>query len=810
MDAGADAKFSDIDQPEENTLISIKSDEEQLSSSSFTKAKSLNSVTESPRSSLRKTSSLSRRMFVALPSEDIEHSLIPRRVSEHNATQSELAAMAFEGMREEEEKSEIEDIFETLDDHKRDIERFKLPESVTDIEENFNSQIVSMSKSFQPQRFRVDFEQVISQNKIMIGSVSKNAAENKIQAILKQRAQAREKIENEARNASLLLQKREIAARERLITSYEKQTTSIKSMRTRVGQHASLVRSSLHRDFQRLENSLLAKLASRGLVEKSMGKLDENYKYKPTKITLKEFFDTPAPVYLSIRKLVGVRNRLVKSRYVMRVELLDELSGVPLRYSGMKQSPVYFPPFSHSGYHIHQQLNIDATSIVLCPPSRIAKVSNVYIFQIYQIVENSPKDRIVGWGAFPIFNHLKEANQGSFKVPILKGRFHPEKFGQFLDIEDAYCADLDSWLCNMYFDLHVHDDKKALTFESDVNSTLPNVDSKTFSLDNGSTVVVESDTSPSPFKLPEFEFGNYSYALTDTILRIPRPTYLQCIDVHRVLVDPIRSPRKPGFLISCMELLLAFWFRSLVHHVGRYLYLQRRFGYFRDFDLRVLKVDIRYSFASDSVATIVGAMFVGPASCMIIGLLLLGLFAFSRRGKCIKVPFFLQWYTLFTCLDPLLVLVVDAVEYGIAPSSSFYPEVAGIYEHYLRTQGSGFFAIWLIGCILFVVTWCISAVMVTSFVLLSKRSYRMDLHRRLTSVDHEFMLPLDEQVSMNELTAICFNARSWKGLKGGKRVIETTANSATIYQVKSDGTRELWRSFKKLEDGHIVENIAKN
>jgi hypothetical protein len=88
----------------------------------------------------------------------------------------------------------------------------------------------------------------------------------------------------------------------------------------------------------------------------------------------------------------------------------------------------------------------------------------------------SKTDRVVGWGAFPAFSATKDwdAIQGKFRVPLLRGELDGtvDKFER-IEQRSACCAslravvvvtvaitdvcavaeNLDTWLCNMYFDV---------------------------------------------------------------------------------------------------------------------------------------------------------------------------------------------------------------------------------------------------------------------------------------------------------------------------------------------------------------------
>lgn len=77
--------------------------------------------------------------------------------------------------------------------------------------------------------------------------------------------------------------------------------------------------------------------------------------------------------------------------------------------------------------------------------------SNVLQFELI-LLESATveKDFVVGWGVFPLLNSDFQVNEGKFKVPLLFGNVNVN-IDKFSKIEDTMLADLDNWLCNLYF-----------------------------------------------------------------------------------------------------------------------------------------------------------------------------------------------------------------------------------------------------------------------------------------------------------------------------------------------------------------------
>lgn len=88
---------------------------------------------------------------------------------------------------------------------------------------------------------------------------------------------------------------------------------------------------------------------------------------------------------------------------------------------------------------------------ILIPPS--PESSNVIQFELILLESISvPKDYVVGWGVFPLLNSEFQVNEGKFKCPLLFGSAN-FSFDKFSRIEQQMMKDLDSWLCNVYFEI---------------------------------------------------------------------------------------------------------------------------------------------------------------------------------------------------------------------------------------------------------------------------------------------------------------------------------------------------------------------
>ena len=77
-------------------------------------------------------------------------------------------------------------------------------------------------------------------------------------------------------------------------------------------------------------------------------------------------------------------------------------------------------------------------------------------FELYQLANGSSikRDTIVGWGAFPLVYNNLDLIKGKFKCPILRGSMHNTyPIDRYDTIQYNISKNLDSWLCNMYFEV---------------------------------------------------------------------------------------------------------------------------------------------------------------------------------------------------------------------------------------------------------------------------------------------------------------------------------------------------------------------
>lgn len=106
----------------------------------------------------------------------------------------------------------------------------------------------------------------------------------------------------------------------------------------------------------------------------------------------------------------------------------------------------------HGGFN-DEEFYVDENLFLLYPPMNRARPSNCIQFKLIKLSsETSLDDKVVGWGVFPILNSELTFNEGRFKIPLLQGDVN-EEITLFRTIQSGIIDNLDTWLCNMYFEV---------------------------------------------------------------------------------------------------------------------------------------------------------------------------------------------------------------------------------------------------------------------------------------------------------------------------------------------------------------------
>ncbi|XP_053467432.1 uncharacterized protein LOC128599645 [Ictalurus furcatus] len=166
-----------------------------------------------------------------------------------------------------------------------------------------------------------------------------------------------------------------------------------------------------------------------------------------------EWTRTPQPMEVCVVCLRTVREKLSRGLYSVRVSLHSGLGGPALRWSGLKEQQWtgVTEPVEHHGQICDIELLINQNLPVVLPASCDLLPSTVLMFRLLSMPSKQCAVRaVMAWGVFPVCDCSLTLIQGRFRTPLLRGCPN-SAIDQFSKIERLLSADLDNWLCNLYF-----------------------------------------------------------------------------------------------------------------------------------------------------------------------------------------------------------------------------------------------------------------------------------------------------------------------------------------------------------------------
>ncbi|XP_014036673.2 uncharacterized protein ofcc1 isoform X1 [Salmo salar] len=226
-------------------------------------------------------------------------------------------------------------------------------------------------------------------------------------------------------------------------------------------QQERILQDRLYVAFQRAESQLLKALRERkGEVIAKYGEMTEAssaaespWAREPGLGWQVEWSQSPQPMEVRVRCLRAVRDKLPRGLYSLSVALHSRLGGPALTWSRLKEEQWAgtTEPVEHGGHFYDTELHVNQSLFTILPASCDMLPSMVLLFRLLGLtVERSQVGTTLGWAAFPVCHATLTTVQGRFKTPILRGLPHPH-LDQFRKIEGLMSADLDNWLCNLYF-----------------------------------------------------------------------------------------------------------------------------------------------------------------------------------------------------------------------------------------------------------------------------------------------------------------------------------------------------------------------
>ncbi|KAL9869667.1 uncharacterized protein GJ701_006959 isoform 2-T3 [Geothlypis trichas] len=161
------------------------------------------------------------------------------------------------------------------------------------------------------------------------------------------------------------------------------------------------------------------------------------------------------PLEIHLRCLRGVKDKVPKGLYTLKVSILSRLGGALVEWPELEEQPQARTtrPVSHGGNFYNTEIYFGQSIQTVLPHRKALKPGMVLLFELFLLHGTYTWiDREVGWGAFPLCDNNFNALEGKFKCPFLRGHYD-SKIDRFKKIEDFISQDLDHWLCNLYFQI---------------------------------------------------------------------------------------------------------------------------------------------------------------------------------------------------------------------------------------------------------------------------------------------------------------------------------------------------------------------
>ncbi|KAF7691842.1 hypothetical protein HF521_010809 [Silurus meridionalis] len=542
-----------------------------------------------------------------------------------------------------------------------------------------------------------------------------------------------------------------------------------------------------------------------------------------------EWTRTPQQMEVCVVCLRAVREKLSRGMYSVCVSLHSGLGGPALHWSRLKEQQWMrvTKAVEHRGRVCDMELLINQNLHVVLPASCDLLPSTVLMFRILSMPSKQcAVSAVVAWGAFPVCDCSLTLIQGRFRTPLLRG-CPSSAIDQFGKIEQLLSADLDNWLCNLYFQVRKIQQKDQEVCECNANEVTieespPDISTSTCSLTSlagknpvGILPVLQPASEKAkggtqtkigkqnqPFSKITSQSGcdrerevrasvitedhhHFSFSLQSQ-QAAPLYSVVHCGPLERLHMVWRMLPAelglsgnpRPSFrqLTLFSTLIFLTWFpRLYLHYCSQWLYLHARNIPVNRFHFHAHTVDLVYQ--SSLLRTLEELLLVllGPLTLNAAMFLLLLI-----RWLCQLVfgstPSFLSKLIMalgvWTVLDPLAVFTVDAV-LGHLSYSADKPvaDAAKLYWHFHRLEQSGTAGI-LITVFLYTVHIILSSTMFYIYLLRFHNDGRMlDVYLRLHSPERAFFIPDDFEVSNQELSNIVKQAEQWRGFSGERRKV---------------------------------------
>lgn len=285
-----------------------------------------------------------------------------------------------------------------------------------------------------------------------------------------------------------------------------------------------------------------------------------------------------------------------------------------------------------------------------------------------------------------------------------------------------------------------------------------------------------------------------------------------------------------------------FWLRMYIHYLGQFLYLKGTGIPVFSFEAFVYTMQMKYISTTSDLKKEVIVVALGPMSPLIVFVgMTVGAWSIKRVTK--NVPdvlskFIIAW-GLATVFDPLLIFLVDIIvgnygcsthpgceiDYTSSDCNCFTGDAFKLWERLETDENNGITGSFAT-LILYVAIGILTLFCFYNYLIYVHMNGRMlDVYRRLHGETEDFFVPMDLELSYEQLAYICARSKRWTHPNGSVRKIavcdyeltdpldpkfKETTTHLTIFTMEIDGARTLWRHFLKMPSGAIVELFSEN
>ncbi|XP_039242874.1 uncharacterized protein LOC114000632 isoform X4 [Pipra filicauda] len=538
-----------------------------------------------------------------------------------------------------------------------------------------------------------------------------------------------------------------------------------------------------------------------------------------------DYSKKPQSIEIHFKCLRGVKDKVPKGHYTLKVRVLSRLGGGLLERPELKEQPQArtTQPVTHGGNFYNTEIYFGQSIQTVLPHRKAMKPGMVLLFELFLLRGTYAWiDQEVGWGAFPLCDNNFNALEGKFKCPFLRGHYDP-KVDRFKKIENFISQDLDHWLCNLYFqitklpqdsekqskcDMHLHLPPELHMYSSvaeknDVSEKVvqsgpqgqPLTSPKDPDTHKGSipTVVEEVEKQFNAAKGGEVCVSEEAWRKREELKMLPAEDYQDC---HG----------------SADEHCDLFWPKEVQggHHEVNWnnppdQHHEERSGPESNGSQEEEKTSVESNFYLEELEQYTFS--VGCHSA-----------AEVKLYRQVVEHFHFVAYTVFSELGAthwrsrdfwLLALLVVLLWF------------VRLYLHYLSQ-------------------WLFLQTISVPVTKLHSEGWLLDVFRRIHGEEGAFFIPLDLEISSQELNYIMKRAEQWRGINGERRMVAvsdyiwkdhasqpgvsscdlqhqdeipdsaaslkgSTTVHVSVYTVHLSGLRELYRHFLRLPDGAIIE-----